>query len=104
MAHTLAGGYDSTARHLSRAARENIAERDGGLCVMCSFPGTEIDHINGDNSDLDNLRLLCFSCHLTVTLSHSRHAPTRTDAEIDAFFAEITARRPPCARAVLRRR
>ncbi len=92
MAHALAGGYDSVARYLSRAAREHIIERDGGLCVMCSSPGTEIDHINGDSSDPDNLRLLCHTCHVGVTLSHSRHAPPKSDAEIDAVFAEITAR------------
>lgn len=41
-------------------------------------PGTEIDHINGDSSDPDNLRLLCHTCHVGVTLSYSRtHLPRR---------------------------
>lgn len=43
MAHGLAGGYDSLARYLSRAASKHIIERDGGSCVLCSSPGTEID-------------------------------------------------------------
>jgi len=43
MAHALAGGYYSPVRYLSRAARDHIVDRDGGLYVLCSSPGTEID-------------------------------------------------------------
>ena len=92
MAHALGGGYDSAARYLPRAAREHIIERDGGRCVRCASPGTEIDHIDGDSSDPSNPRLLCHTCHVGVTLSHSRHAPAKSDAEIDAVFAVITGR------------
>lgn len=63
MAHALAGGYDSAARYLSRAAREQVIKRDGGVCVRCSSPGAEIDHIDGDSSDPANLRLLCHTCY-----------------------------------------
>jgi hypothetical protein len=62
-----------------------------GRCGRCSSPGTEIDHINGDSSDPASLRLLCHRRHVGVTLSHNHHAPAKTDAEIDATFAEITA-------------
>ncbi len=66
--------------------------------MLCSSPGTEIDHINGDSPDPDNLRLLCHTCHVGVTLSHSKHAPAKTDTEIDAVFAEITTRVDSAAR------
>ncbi len=92
LAHALAGGYDSTARYLSAAARDHIIERDGGACVLCHSPGGEIDHINGDSSDPGNLRLLCHTCHVGVTLSHGRHGAARTDAKVDATFTEITSR------------
>jgi len=93
LAHALAGGYDSTARYLSAAARQSIIERDGGRCVTCHSPGDEIDHIDGDSSEPGNLRLLCHSCHVGVTMSHcGHHDDPRTDAEIDALFNRLTAR------------
>ena len=92
MAHALSGGYDSVARYLPRAAREAIIERDGGLCVFCQSPGTEIDHIDVDSSDPTNLRLLCHSCHAGVTMSHHRHIDPRTEPEVDALFRTLTER------------
>ena len=35
---------------------------------------------------------MCHTCHVGVTLSHSRHAPSMSDVEIDAVFADITAK------------
>ena len=92
MAHALAGGHDSPARHLSRAARDHIVERDGGRCVLCHSPATEIDHV-GDVFGPPNLRLLCDGCHAGQALSHGRHdVVVRTDAEIDALFSVLTYR------------
>jgi len=92
LAHALAGGYDSTARYLSTAARQSIIERDGGQCQMCHSPGDKIDLIDGASSDHSNLRLLCHSCHAGVTMSHHRHIDPRTEPEIDALFDQLTTR------------
>ncbi len=88
MAQTLAGGYDSTARNLSRAAREAIIERDGGRCVWCNSPSTEIDQVDCDSSDRSNLRLLCHP-HLP-----RRGSPCRTTATVTP---EPNRRLTPCS-------
>lgn len=92
MAHALSGGYDSVARDLPRAACEAIMKRDSGRCVQCHSPGTVIDHIDGDSPHPTNLRLLCHTCHIGVTMSHHRHVDPRTEPEIDALFTRLTDR------------
>lgn len=67
MAHILAGGYHNAARDLSSAVRQQVWTRDGALCVQCSQPGMEIDHIDGDSDELSNLQLLCLDCHHAKT-------------------------------------
>jgi 5-methylcytosine-specific restriction endonuclease McrA len=62
-----AGYYDSEARKIFPEKRAAVIERDDGLCRQCSNPGDEIDHIDGDSNELDNLQLLCFSCHIVKT-------------------------------------
>lgn len=44
----------------SRKTREEIAERDGGRCVRCYAPATDIHHIN-------------FRSELTADVSHKRN-------------------------------
>jgi hypothetical protein len=67
VAHLMGGGYHRSARQLSASARHQVWERDKGICVLCGKRGTEIDHIEGDSSELDNLQLLCTACHHTKT-------------------------------------
>ena len=57
------GFYDANARRLPLILRRKVIERDNGLCVKCGTDGTEIDHIDGSQSDLENLQLLCRNCH-----------------------------------------
>lgn len=91
MAHALAGGYDPAASYLSRAAREHVIERDGGACVRCSSPGSEIDHIDGDSPDPANLRLH-HTCHVgSLCRTAAMRRPCRTLRSM-RFFAAITGR------------
>lgn len=62
-AHIMAGGYNARVRRISPSLRAAVIERDRGLCRTCGQPGTDIDHIAGDSSDMENLQLLCKSCH-----------------------------------------
>lgn len=64
-----AGYYNEKARSLSKEIRSQVFERDNGLCRRCAMPGNEIDHIDGDSSDLDNLQFLCSKCHIRKTRS-----------------------------------
>lgn len=57
------GGYTSLHRELPAGVRAAVIERDGGRCVACGRPGTDIDHISGPSPDLSNLQLLCTDCH-----------------------------------------
>lgn len=70
-----ARGYGSAAWRRTRLA---VIARDGGLCQLCGRVVSEmaqIDHIveksRGGSDALDNLRLLCLSCH------SRRHASER---------------------------
>src|SRR6266849_1951825 len=53
----LGGGYPKKARTLSHEQREAIFTRDGRRCRLCGAPATDIDHIAGSSSDLENFRL-----------------------------------------------
>ncbi len=61
-------GYDKAWRKL----REQVIKRYQGLCQSClannrTYPGNEMDHIlsnaAGGQEELNNLQLLCKSCH-----------------------------------------
>lgn len=44
--------------------RAAVIRRDGGCCVWCGQPGSEVDHIGRrDVHEVHNLRLLCAPCH-----------------------------------------
>lgn len=62
-AYSEKGYYDEKARQVSPPKKQQVIERDEGLCRHCGAMGTEIDHIVGDSDDLDNLQLLCRDCH-----------------------------------------
>jgi 5-methylcytosine-specific restriction endonuclease McrA len=98
IASTLAGGYDEPGRRVSPRVRQEVVERDGGLCVFCGAPGAEIDHVAGPSAELTNLRLLCRDCHRRVTETHL--VPLRPEHRERAIelLARIRALRPlhPC--------
>ena len=87
IAFLLAGGYDRGARRLSGAIRNEIWERDGGVCRHCGKPGAEIDHLVGDSPDLDNLQLLCKDCHHIKTNERMRPATEEQQKIIKTLFA-----------------
>ena len=59
----LSGGYPERERLVSRVIRQAVIARDGGRCQECGQDGTDIDHIEDSNNELENLRLLCRICH-----------------------------------------
>jgi len=67
-AHILSGGYEARARLVPDDIRRKAIQRDGGRCRECGRPGTEIDHIRGGGSALNNLQLLCSDCHRQKTM------------------------------------
>jgi 5-methylcytosine-specific restriction endonuclease McrA len=87
VAHILAGGYHETARRLSDGIRRRVWERDGSRCVLCGQPGTEVDHIRDDSSDLGNLQLLCTDCHHVKTAARMTPASEAQRAAIAALYA-----------------
>lgn len=65
-------GYGAAWQRL----RKVVIQRDRGLCQLCKTQGliragTDVDHIqskaDGGSDALQNLRLLCSSCHRRVT-------------------------------------
>jgi 5-methylcytosine-specific restriction endonuclease McrA len=61
------GGYDAKGRKISAELRSQVKARDQGKCRACGQPGNEIDHIAGSSAALDNLQLLCKTCHMEKT-------------------------------------
>lgn len=99
IAHALNGGYDEDARRLPADTRQAVHNRDRSRCVLCGAPGTEIDHIDGPDSSLTNLRLLCTPCHRTVTEAHLRPVTESRHLELrDAIITRINSPEPirPC--------
>jgi 5-methylcytosine-specific restriction endonuclease McrA len=80
-AYSEKGYYDEKARQISPTKKQQVIERDKGLCRLCGAVGTEIDHISGDGDDLANLQLLCRDCHsekteanmVPITPEHERY-------------------------------
>ena len=96
-AHILSGGYSTTAqaRQVAPALRQQIIARDGGRCVRCGAPGTDIHHIDGDSNDSGNLQLLCSECHRQETLSHLQPVsmlPPDKQAQALALAQQLDAR------------
>lgn len=88
IAHALNGGYDEDARRLAPETRRAVRERDRDRCVLCEGTGTEIDHIDGPDSSLSNLRLLCSACHRTITEAHLH--PVTDDSDLDLWNQLMT--------------
>jgi 5-methylcytosine-specific restriction endonuclease McrA len=87
------GGYPQRERRLGDDQRQQIFERDDGMCRDCGAPATEIDHIgppiDGDINHPDNLQALCNQCHRAKTLSRFR--PIESEEERHRSL-EINAR------------
>jgi 5-methylcytosine-specific restriction endonuclease McrA len=89
IAHALAGGYNAKERRLSPKKRKAVIERAGGLCEKCGQPGTDIDHISGSSDDMENLQLLCRTCHnektkesfVPLTPEHERYEEIKAKAD-----------------------
>ena len=67
--HDTRGQYDDPAY---RTHRELALVRDGMRCVACgSYGPLEVDHVvplsQGGGNDLDNLQVMCRSCHRAKT-------------------------------------
>lgn len=63
MAHIYSGGYPDTERRITGPAREAVFEKYSNRCAQCGEVGTDVDHIAGSASALENLQLLCWECH-----------------------------------------
>lgn len=58
--------------------RKAVLARDGGQCVFCGAPATDVDHIDPQGGhELDNLRALCHHCHMSRTQAQSAQARRR---------------------------
>lgn len=69
LAVILGGGYPRKAREIADSTREEVIAREKGLCRICGKPGSDVDHIEGSSSSLDNLQYLCRDCHNKKTRS-----------------------------------
>jgi hypothetical protein len=75
-------GYAEAGRELDSETRRSVIERDGGKCVMCGKPGTEIDHVVDSSLELMNLQLLCHDCHARKTRQNFRPIEPGSRAEV----------------------
>lgn len=68
----------SNPTHTTGALRRQVFDRDRGQCQTCGEPGTEVDHIinlkSGGTNALENLQLLCRSCHNRKTQAEAAAA------------------------------
>lgn len=84
LAWLVSGGYPTEARRVPSARRLLVVERDGGRCRICSEPGTDVDHILGDSNSLENLQLLCRSCHNKKTMTNLVPVEPGSQAELES--------------------
>ena len=94
IAQILAGGYHERLRRVTPALRAQIFERDGGKCVLCGAPATQIDHIAGDANTPENLRSACGSCNLGMAQARLVPASAREAAKADDLVQRIFAPAP----------
>ena len=67
----LLGPYESYAEYLQsdewRTLREEVLARDGGVCIDCGRPATEVHHrvypAHIDETEVDQLVAICRRCH-----------------------------------------
>lgn len=61
--------------HNWASIRRTVLARDGGRCVLCGQPATDVDHIDRlGPHDPTNLRSLCHHCHALRTSADGNQA------------------------------
>ncbi|MCX5644737.1 MAG: HNH endonuclease [Phycisphaerae bacterium] len=100
LAHVVAGGYQKQERHIPPDVRQTVIVREKGRCRICGQPGTEIDHIEGSSIRLENLQLLCDTCHNKKTRTNIVEVRAGDEgyatikAKHDQFWERAEARHP----------
>lgn len=94
IAQILAGGYHDRARRVPPALRAQIFERDGGKCVLCGAPATQIDHIESDANTPENLRSACGACNLGMAQDRLVPASPRQAVKAQRLAYRILAPTP----------
>ena len=89
MAQALGGGYHEVERRVPPALRAQILERDGGKCVRCGAPATQIVHIAGDANTYENLRAVCGPCYLGMAQERLIPAPPEDVDVVIQFLDRI---------------
>lgn len=103
-AYSERGYYDEKARKVPLILRNQVIERDQGLCGKCGALGSEIDHIDSDSNALGNLQLLCRDCHsqktkanlVLLTPEHPRYEEIRSREKHLRFRVEAPTATRPC--------
>lgn len=97
VAFVVAGGYPERERRLAARTRQAVTRRDGDRCRACNKPGTEVDHIAGNSSLLENLQLLCNRCHMVKTQASMKPVDpedTKTMGRLKDVRRRIVSDRP----------
>ena len=70
----VSGGRLYDTQHWKRLRRMVLAKHPICTTIGCDKPATDVDHIDGDNTNLtmDNDQGLCKSCHSKKTRAQSR--------------------------------
>src|SRR5262249_20639108 len=93
-------GYPERERRIGPQTRRLVFNMQDGLCQICGAPGTDIDHIAGGDSTLENLQVLCRSCHNKKTIEHlvEVRPGSKSDLEYRKLLSRIFSRKPrrPC--------
>lgn len=101
-AMVLGGGYPEWVRTVTAAIRTEVFLRADGQCEACgrafdmSTPPTDADliptiqHVEGNFSDLDNLKAFCRRCNMAD--AQSRFVPVEADSPQAALAAHLAAR------------
>ena len=95
-------------RKLSNMARLNLFIQHQGQCAHCNvkiMPGTrwDIDHVIpislGGSNQIENLQILCWSCHMTKTAYEDIPRIAKTKRLRVVHLGAKRSRRPlPCGR------
>lgn len=94
LAMVIGGGYPEQERRVPPSVRKAVIKRDGGRCKLCSQPGTDIDHIEGSSNEIENLQLLCRSCHNKKTISALVPVSTEHKEKANELLARIRSVKP----------
>lgn len=66
---------------ISRTVKRRVAERDGGMCVLCGRPGEPVCHVisraQGGLGIEENVWTGCLDCHMAYDQGINRYAIRR---------------------------